>query len=822
MIKRKLLALGLSLFMGLSLVVTPVSAAPKNAETIEDLEEDSVAVASDTYEGVLDGLLEEDEQVLLASSYDRKNDAILLAAALDFRTTIDVKGMGLYKDTYVAEWKRFCYEHPELVGMSNGIACTYNSTTKELNTLKITYKVSAETGKKQRQALEDKVSEILNEIDFTNLTDVEKALAVHDYIASHTTYAVEPYRKDTLGNYPNVYDAYGCLVDNYCVCQGYAMAYMLLLNRIGITTGYATSNAANHAWNVVKIGGAWYHVDVTHDDPVSTYVGGSSVTANDTLGKVNHKYFMISSSKLLTLDPDRKDMVVNAAGYGTTGSTYDSGYFWSEYETTLYPYKGYWYSLKASTVAKTYDIIRYKYSTRQATKIKSEQMPWKTSTGATYPGQYGKVYGYGPYLFYSTAKEVRCLNLDTLEDVLVYAPSFLSTGTNLYGFGYYKGKLAYMAISSPSAKSTDYINYFVCQNHMFSGYKCAACGRTGSTYVGERKVDVSYHTHIQTFGDNQVTKRNGAMAGTSGMSKRLENLWVKVSGDSSLGIQYSTHCQSYGWLPWSSNGELNGTSGEAKRLEAIRIQLTGANKGEYNVYYRVHAQSYGWLGWAKNGEPSGTAGYGKRLEGIQIVVLPKTASAPGIDYMDVQASKMVNNSSAYIAKAGTTITVPGRADMANVNYRTHVQSFGWQAWKVNGQMSGTSGMAKRLEGINIKLTNRDYSGGITYRTHVQTYGWQDWKSNGQMSGTSGQAKRLEAIEIKLTGELEKHYDVYYRVHAQSFGWLGWAKNGSSSGTEGLAKRLEGIQIVLVPKGSAAPAINYGGITSVKTQAYIKK
>ena len=65
------------------------------------------------------------------------------------------------------------------------------------------------------------------------------------------------------------------------------------------------------------------------------------------------------------------------------------------------------------------------------------------------------------------------------------------------------------------------------------------------------------------------------------------------------------------------------------------------------------------------------------------------------------------------------------------------------------------------------------------------------------------------------------YDVYYRVHAQSFGWLDWAKNGAPSGTAGYAKRLEGIQIILIPKGQAAPAKNYGGITSVRA-SYIAK
>ena len=359
-------------------------------------------------------------------------------------------------------------------------------------------------------------------------------------------------------------------------------------------------------------------------------------------------------------------------------------------------------------------------------------------------------------------------------------------------------------------------------------------------------VTIRYTTHVQTFGwqgdENNASKWfvNGKMAGTSGKAKRLEGIKIRVYGNDNLGIQYTTHCQSYGWLPWSANGEMNGTEGEAKRLEAIKIQLTGADKDKYDVYYRVHAQSYGWLGWAKNGAPSGTAGYAKRLEGIQIVVVKKGAAVPGVNYAGVNAASGVHQAKSYIAKAGsspvvgnqaTSNTNPSVAGEANVNvaYRTHVQTFGWQGWKYNGQMSGTSGQAKRLEGINIKLTNKPYSGSIVYTTHVQTYGWQGnennpntWRRDGDMSGTSGEAKRLEAIRIALTGEMAEHYDVYYRVHAQSFGWLGWAKNGEAAGTAGLAKRLEGIQIVLVPKGGNAPARSYQGITSVKTQAYIKK
>ena len=344
-------------------------------------------------------------------------------------------------------------------------------------------------------------------------------------------------------------------------------------------------------------------------------------------------------------------------------------------------------------------------------------------------------------------------------------------------------------------------------------------------------VTICYTTHVQTYGwqgdENNANKwfANGKMAGTSGKAKRLEGIKIRVYGNDNLGIQYTTHCQSYGWLPWSANGEMNGTEGEAKRLEAIKIQLTGADKEKYDVYYRVHAQSYGWLAWATNGAPAGTAGLAKRLEAIQIVIVKKGES---FDHAigNIQSAR----GEAYIASstANANPVVTGENNV-NVEYRTHVQSFGWQGWKYNGVMSGTSGKAKRLEGINIKLTNKPYSGSIVYMTHVQSIGWQGnennvntWFRDGQMAGTSGRAKRLEAIRIALTGEMAEHYDVYYRVHAQTYGWLAWAKNGEAAGTAGLSKRLEGIQIVLVPKGGAAPANNYGGVVTTNKQTYIKK
>ena len=339
-----------------------------------------------------------------------------------------------------------------------------------------------------------------------------------------------------------------------------------------------------------------------------------------------------------------------------------------------------------------------------------------------------------------------------------------------------------------------------------------------------KPVTVSYSTHIQSYGWNKSAAKNGAVAGTTGKAKRLEAIKISVEGNEDLGIQYTTHCQGYGWLNWSSNGEISGTTGEAKRLEAIKIQLTGADRDKYDVYYRVHAQDYGWMNWAKNGEAAGTAGLAKRLEAIQVVVVKKGESVPD-KFEGVTASEK----KAYMASAAATAATVEGSDRAHVQYRSHLQTYGWQNWKNDGDISGTTGKAKRLESLKLELKNKDYTGGICYNAHVQTIGWQadpnksaTWKKDGEFCGTTGNAKRLEAIQIELYGEMAEHYDIYYRVHSQTYGWMKWAKNGEMAGTTGQHKRIEGIQVVLVKKGEQAPSDNYKGAVTNTTKTFLSK
>ena len=98
------------------------------------------------------------------------------------------------------------------------------------------------------------------------MSNYEIAKALHDYLATHNEYDMRLYS----GNLPALSrTSYGALVNRTSVCSGYALAYQHLMEDAGIPCEYVTgmTTRGSHAWNIVQIGGEWYHVDVTWDDP---------------------------------------------------------------------------------------------------------------------------------------------------------------------------------------------------------------------------------------------------------------------------------------------------------------------------------------------------------------------------------------------------------------------------------------------------------------------------------------------------------------------------------------------------------------------------
>lgn len=101
-----------------------------------------------------------------------------------------------------------------------------------------------------------------------NMSDVEKALALYDYIISITNYP-NPEEVDNNGNefYPDdAYTMVGLLCDGFAVCEAYAKLYAILLNDAGLSAITVGSESMDHKWVMVKVDGEWYHCDPTWDD----------------------------------------------------------------------------------------------------------------------------------------------------------------------------------------------------------------------------------------------------------------------------------------------------------------------------------------------------------------------------------------------------------------------------------------------------------------------------------------------------------------------------------------------------------------------------
>lgn len=120
-----------------------------------------------------------------------------------------------------------------------------------------------------------------------SMSDEEKAQAAHDYLVRTCSY--------DLANGEDQFNAYGALADRKAACQGYADAYKLVLDELGIPCVVVSSPDMDHGWNMVKLGKSWYHVDVTWDDPI---VNGSDQGFNAT---VSHRSFLKSDAAMKKL-----------------------------------------------------------------------------------------------------------------------------------------------------------------------------------------------------------------------------------------------------------------------------------------------------------------------------------------------------------------------------------------------------------------------------------------------------------------------------------------------------------------------------------------
>lgn len=391
---------------------------------------------------------------------------------------------------------------------------------------------------------------------------------------------------------------------------------------------------------------------------------------------------------------------------------------------------------------------------------------------------------------------------------------------------------------------------------------------------------VSVRCHVRNIGWEDWGRGSG---GTTGRALPIEAIQLKLNGpvEDNYDIWYRVHSSNVGWLGWAKNGESAGTQGYAYGVEAIQIKLVkkGANapgsttdafiKKPVSLTYSAHVSDIGWQPYVSSGEIAGTTGRNLSVEALSFKLLNAGAGdavkvrahVRNIGWQDWTDNSGGTTGRALNIEALQLQLSDSLSSQYDLWYRVHVQDIGWLDWAKNGEVAGTTGMAKHVEAVQVIMQKKgasapgptdspsvglvsinyssvsgssswgqtvqngatsgtmgqdlplhairvqlptNVSGGVSYKTHLSNIGWGAACANGSASGDLSGAQEIEALSISLSGQAAKRYDVWYRVYIENFGWLGWTKNGSNAGSSGCGLHVEAYQVVIKAINSAAP------------------
>ncbi|MBQ5316396.1 MAG: hypothetical protein J6I96_02475 [Oscillospiraceae bacterium] len=207
----------------------------------------------EAYDGIVDTI----------TGYEKKSLIPLTVSTKDYS-----KILGIVRCEQLA----FFYLENRTVGDYNSAAQTfemdfqYKYTIKEVNTM---LRQTEEEAKKIIALTDDSMS------------DYEKLKLFHDYLVRNVESSVDSEHADSI---------YGALVEKQALCEGYAKAFSYLCNLSGIENMIVTGfTEIDHMWNMVKLDGKWYHIDIGWDKPAE------ALTARCP-DMVLYQYFLASDS----------------------------------------------------------------------------------------------------------------------------------------------------------------------------------------------------------------------------------------------------------------------------------------------------------------------------------------------------------------------------------------------------------------------------------------------------------------------------------------------------------------------------------------------
>ena len=240
----------------------------------------------------------------------------LKTAAVNFENSVNVADLNLTVDEAIALIRCFAADHPQYFWISDHVSTMYNPDTNKATACVMLYSDGTVTDdmkgktadrnkiKNRKAEVENKVKDIIKKIG-SDWSDYDKEKYIHDYLVDTIKYNQNVAQNPiTDGNVHQALDAYGALIGKSAVCEGYAKAFQYLCYEVGINANQV--HGPDHEWNVVKLDGEWYQIDVTWDDPI---VNGGSVNMK------TYDFFNLTTKQMLakehSIDPNSPLKVPN-------------------------------------------------------------------------------------------------------------------------------------------------------------------------------------------------------------------------------------------------------------------------------------------------------------------------------------------------------------------------------------------------------------------------------------------------------------------------------------------------------------------------------
>lgn len=283
-----------------------------DAATFSDTQKEYINVLSKfMIEGTVSGNLD----VYRTVSQGKSGKKCMEAAAISNRAALMAEGI----DFLDSNWSQYY-----AVETRDG-ATTFNSTKL----------ISRSKFRRRYKKIIRGLDEALSTVD-SSMSQADKAMAVYIYFAENTTYKES---KDA-------HTGYDVLVSHVGVCDGLANAYALAMNTLGIPCAVISNYSKNHSWNIVKLNGIWYFVDLTngvgvgkHEGMVVTYdsflVGKNTFLKThpgykkqDLYGQGNSNNLKMRKIKLASSDYIKNSKEMKQALENKTCTFYHKGYWY--------------------------------------------------------------------------------------------------------------------------------------------------------------------------------------------------------------------------------------------------------------------------------------------------------------------------------------------------------------------------------------------------------------------------------------------------------------------------------------------------------------